>query len=290
MDESQQPVHVATPTITFYEAFADDQSRESYEKVHDRLYLEKIVDAHECLRDARVIVVETPLWLLDPSTARLLYRTASIYFQHAALHVINALTDNDPRALTFNRLKACFLETCDPRKKEELERQIHAGFAANKFKTLRQRAEGLRNKSLAHFDLEYAMDSSLRASLRMTLKEVEELLGNAKELLHVLKPGVGMGFEVWSTGPERDMRYIVQQLMVDSRRLAMPEELPRPEAFAAIVKPWTSEQKRTFNDWRVKIGKDPIDFEGSLGDPTQEQEEAVWMRKWCRVPTPPIKE
>src|SRR5262245_790064 len=56
----------STPRVTFEEAFADEASREKYEKAHERLYLEVIVDSHVCLRDARVILVETPLWLLNP--------------------------------------------------------------------------------------------------------------------------------------------------------------------------------------------------------------------------------
>lgn len=115
--------------ITFLEAFADEAARERYEKVHDRLYLEVIVDAHECLRDAKVILVETPLWLLHPGPAPVLRRTAITFIEHAALHTINALMDKTHGSLTFERLRMLFLETCDPGKKEALEAQLARGFA-----------------------------------------------------------------------------------------------------------------------------------------------------------------
>jgi hypothetical protein len=258
--DTAAPETTETRDITFEEAFADAESREKYEKTHERLYLDVVVDAHECLRDARVILVDTPLWLLQPGPAPVLRHIAITYIQHAALHVINALTDNDPRALTLNKLKALFLGTCDPAKKAELGRQLRAGFRAHKFTSLRQRAGDLRDKSLAHYDEEYATNPALRASIGMTLKEVEALRGKAEGLLHVLKPGHGLGFDVHTISPKHNMAYVVLQLMRDSPKLTMPDREHRM-VFNAMTRDWPGEQRKIFNDWRVKTGMEALDFD-----------------------------
>ena len=251
-----------TREISSQDAFADSRSREEYERVHERLYLDVVANAHERLRYARVILVETPLWLLQPGPAPALYRTAVALFEHAALNIINALTDTDSRALSLTKLRTLLMTTCDPAKQSDLGKQVREGFRANNYAALRQRAEDLRDKRLAHFDLDYALDPTLRASIGMTLKEIEELLDRAKGLLHVLMPGVGMQFDVHALGaPEDPMADIILQLMRNSERLAMPEKLPRPEVFAAVAKLWNPEQRRIFNEWRGKIGKATIDFD-----------------------------
>lgn len=245
--------------MTIDEAITDPEKRERYLASHDRLYLDLIVEAHECLRHARAIL-GAPLWLLSPGPALILYRIAVALLREAALITINALLDNRKDALTFAGLRRELLSVCDDSIRPAMREQLKRGFEENSIADPEKRAIKLRHRLLAHYNWEDALRPERRREIGITVRQLAELLEKAKGLLHVLKPGVSMSFDVERIGREQDMAYVMELVVRDSKWLAMPEKVGEA-GLRSVAENWSETQKRIFNQWRGKIGRPEIDFD-----------------------------
>jgi len=248
--------------LTFETVFDDDQKRQEYARALDALWHRAIVDSHESLKAARAIL-EAPRWLFGLGPNGLLSIIALALIERAALLTINALIDSDPASLTLKSVRTRLQNLCASTVSAQLARELRRGFRRHRLGDMRIRARKLRNNRLAHLNAEFAVNHRRLASILLTFDEVEDLLEHAKALLQVLSLDVVKRPDLIMFGERDDMRYVILQLMRDSKWLRMPEEQGFP-LFAAFAGNWSASRRIEYNCWRRKIGMDEVDFDALL--------------------------
>jgi len=246
------------------EIFTEEKAKE-YELKLDSLWHE-LVQAH-----ASMYVIEKVLnfpadFLLDLGRQTFLHLVLGNFTRQVALAVINALTDDDPRSLTFTSLKKWIVQNCLPEIRDEVSVYLEGLAIEDEIKSLLERAKTLRNKLLAHLDSEYAIDPTRKAEAKISFVNLQCLVKRTEELLSGLCFGhrrsmLPVEYSYLVCHPEgvdrrSDIEYILDLLAADSTILRMPEE--QEEYWPVYAEGLTQEQKKILNKWRRRIGKSEV--------------------------------
>jgi len=227
------------------EAVLNDEKKREYESLFDRLWFH-LVQAHDSHR-AWEIIESFPIEVFCASDReRFLHLVKYNFARQVALAVINALTDEDPRALTFSVLTQFLIKHCKKEARHAVTMFIRQLGNSEEVKDLLKKAKTYRSKRLAHFDMIAPEGTGLSLyDMKIMLNQTEDFiqkLGIANSSMNTPE------YSPFNQSQQTDIEYLLCLIVKDFKGDQ------QPEVWSNYFKALPLDLKLRANDWRRRAG------------------------------------